>query len=196
MQPSELPDLAHTRTRPAHWLATAAALAAAIALAGGLQSATASQPGKTAARPGDHTAPADPRPKTAPDPARVALPLECGAIGSVISQKTTGDLDGDRTPETVVAAHCDAGSGTPPSGIYVLAHDRKGTPRVVATLIDTSRQQTADKLAIHDGTVTATLLGYSSAQTPRCCPDLKETAEWQWKDGKFLRTAGSEPRAL
>ncbi|GAA2232177.1 hypothetical protein GCM10010232_18700 [Streptomyces amakusaensis] len=187
MQTSALPDLAHNRSRPVHWLATAAATAAVVALAGLLQpgAATASQP--------DRAAPAAGRP--APD-VRTPLPLECGSVPSAVVREAVGDLDGDGGLERVVVARCQAGSGTPPSGIYVLAAGRDGTGRVVATLIGPERRQSVERLAIRNGTISAALLGYSSDQVPSCCPDEREEAEWRWSDGKFLRTAPDEARPL
>ncbi|MGX6740210.1 hypothetical protein [Streptomyces xantholiticus] len=183
-----VPDLAHTHAHPVHWLATAAAMAAVVAGAGLVQpdAATASQP---AGGPGTTTAAA---PAAAPDPAAVQLPVECGGHGSVVVKKATGDLDGDGNPETVVAARCDAGSGTPPSGVYVLAKARDAGPRVVATLVEPAQKQSVGALAVRDATITATLLGYSSAAVPSCCPDEQERVKWQWKGGKFVRAAQAE----
>lgn len=118
MQISDLPDLAHTRPRPVHWLATATAMAAVVAAAGLLQpdAATANQPGSTTtARTTPNTAP-----PPAPDTTTVDFPLACGGAKALVTKEATGDLDGDGHPETVAAARCDAGSGTPPSGLYVL----------------------------------------------------------------------------
>lgn len=180
-----VPDLAHTHARPVHWLATAAAMAAVTAGAGLLQpdAATASQQGSGA---GTSTAAA---PAPAPDPAAVRLPIECGGLPSVVTEKATGDLDGDGGPETVVAARCDAGSGTPPSGLYVLAAGRDAGPRVVATLVEPALKQSVGELAVRDRTITATLLGYSSAAVPSCCPDEQERVKWLWAGGKFVRDA-------
>ncbi|MFF0448596.1 hypothetical protein ACFYT4_19650 [Streptomyces sp. NPDC004609] len=195
MQTSAVPDLAHTQTRPVHWLATAAAMAAVVAVAGLLQpeDATASQsPSDRAPEPG-RTAAAAP----APDPAEVELPLECGGAPGRVTRKATGDLDGDGGPETVVVARCDAGSGTPPSGIYVLAGSRDAGPRVVATLLAPADKASVGDLALSDGVITATLLGYSSPNVPSCCPDRQERVKWQWRGGKFVRTSeGAGSQAL
>ncbi|MEU4499189.1 hypothetical protein OG729_31915 [Streptomyces sp. NBC_00210] len=186
MQTSAVPDLAHTHARPVHWLATATAMAGVIAAAGLLQpkSATASQAGpsqtETAAAP-------------APDPAAVVLPLQCGGVKSVVTKQASGDLDGDGGLETVAVARCDAGSGTPPSGIYVLTGGRGTAPRVVATLVEPAQKLSVKEFAVRDGAVTATLLGYSSPDVPSCCPDELENVKWQWRGGKFVRTA--EPEA-
>ncbi|MFJ8078790.1 hypothetical protein ACIQ7Q_33865 [Streptomyces sp. NPDC096176] len=187
-----VPDLAHTHARPVHWLATAAAMAAVMAGAGMLQpeAATASQPGG-----GQRTTTAA-APAPAPDPATVELPIECGSLGNVVTKKASGDLDGDGGPETVVAARCDAGSGTPPSGLYVLSAGPDSDARVVATLVDPALKQSVGALAVRDGAVVATLLGYSSAEVPSCCPDEREEIKWQWQGGKFVRSSPAEARSM
>ncbi|MEU9624660.1 hypothetical protein [Streptomyces sp. NPDC048155] len=189
MQPSELPDLAHTDSRPLHWLATATAMAAVVAAAGMLQpdpAASASTTHRTTAQHG--TAPV-----AAPDPERVAYPLECAGVGSVVAQQAPGDLDGDGRPETVAAVHCDAGSGTPPSGVYVLTRGSGAAPRIVATLVDPAQKMNVGDLAVRDGVVSATLFGYSSADVPRCCPDQQEKVTWRWKGGAFVRSVRAAP---
>ncbi|WP_329212778.1 hypothetical protein OG257_30870 [Streptomyces sp. NBC_00683] len=189
MQSSALPDLAHTDTKPVHWLATAAAMAAVVAAAGLLQpdaaTATASaSEHRTNAQHG--AAPA----AEAPDPADAAFPLDCGTAGYTVADQAAGDLDGDNRPETVAVVHCAAGSGTPPSGVYVLTQASGAAPRVVATLVDPAQKITVTDFAVRDGLVAATLLGYSSADVPRCCPDEQESATWQWKGNAFIKSAG------
>ncbi|MEV7089943.1 hypothetical protein AB0O07_29340 [Streptomyces sp. NPDC093085] len=186
---SDVPDLAHTRPRPVHWVATATAMAGVVALAGLLQpgAATASQTGPKPLREASGGTGGAPLP--APDPAAAAFPLECGPIGTVVTQHAQGDLDGDGNPETVAVVRCDAGSGTPPSGVYVLTRTEKGEPRVVATLVDPRDKLTvAPGLAVQDRMIRATLFGYSSPSVPSCCPDEESDVVWQWKNGAFLRT--------
>ncbi|WP_149180537.1 hypothetical protein [Streptomyces sp. TRM49041] len=187
MQTSAVPDLAHTHARPRHWLATATAMAGVVVLAGLVQPepATASLAG---------TRPAAPAPDApAPDAATATYPLACAGAPTTVARTATGDLDGDGRPETVAAAHCEAGSGTPPHGLYVLTRGRGGGTgaRVVATLVYPADSVGVGHLAVRDGVVTATLLGYSSPDVPRCCPDERETANWRWTGGAFLRTAGT-----
>ncbi|MFE0090834.1 hypothetical protein [Streptomyces sp. NPDC058991] len=179
-----VPDLAHTHARPAHWLATATAMSAVVAVAGLLQpdQARAGQSG------GRETTAAAAAPAPAPDADGVALPLECGGAPTVVVGQATGDLDGDGGRETVVTARCQAGSGSPPSGVYVLARSRSGEPHVVATLLEPARRQSVGELAVRDGVVTAELLGYSSPDVPRCCPDVRETVKWRWSGGKFVES--------
>lgn len=195
MQTSALPDLAHTDAKPVHWLATATAMAAVVALAGLLQpdvstaTATASEHDVTTQR---GSAPVT----TAPDPADVAFPLDCGAAGHTVADSAPGDLDGDGGPETVAVVRCAAGSGTPPSGIYVVTQPSGAAPRVVATLVDPARKLSVTDFTVHDGRVSATLLGYSSADVPRCCPDELESVTWKWEGNAFIKSAGPVGSAL
>ncbi|MGW3123555.1 hypothetical protein ACWDBW_41710 [Streptomyces sp. NPDC001107] len=183
MQQPAVPELAHTHTRPIHWVATATAVSGVMALSSLLQpnSATAAQTPE--ARAG--TA----RTATAPSTTGVQFPLACGPVKAVVQKKATGDLDGDGNPETVAVVHCDAPMGTPPDGVYVLTRAAdSGRPRVVATLLDPKTGDTVSDFAVRDGAVAATLLGYSSDDVPRCCPDVTQSAMWQWKNGAFKRS--------
>ncbi|MEV7073548.1 hypothetical protein ACIQJT_19150 [Streptomyces sp. NPDC091972] len=184
MQQSAVPELAHTHTRPIHWLATATAVAGVVALSSVLQPnpATAAQ----AAGPEARTAPVA---TTAPDPADVRFPIDCGPVEAKVQKRVSGDLDGDGRPETVVVVHCDAPMGTPPDAVYVITHAKgTGEPRVVATLLSPKTRNTVTDFTLSDGAVRATLLGYSTSDVPSCCPDVKEEAKWQWKDGAFIRS--------
>ncbi|MFF3154912.1 hypothetical protein [Streptomyces sp. NPDC057910] len=188
MQNAAVPELAHTHARPVHWIATAAAMAAVVALAGLLTPDAAKASGAPDKR--------DPQLTTAaaPDPGAVTFPLDCGPLGSVVEKKASGDLDGDGVPETVAVVHCRAGAGTPPSGVYVLTRPAVGgaPPRVVATLVDPRSKQTVTDFAIRGGTVAATLLGYSSDDVPRYEPDVRQEVKWRWQGGKFVRSIGAD----
>ncbi|MFF1416961.1 hypothetical protein [Streptomyces sp. NPDC058280] len=195
MQISDVPDLAHTRPRPVHWLATATAMASVVALAGLLQpgAATASQSGSGREAAGSP----DRAPLPAPDPAAVDFPLECAGAGTVVTRKASGDLDGDGSPETVAAVRCRTNSGTPPTGVYVLTRTGESEPRIVATLVDPKdKQSVTGDFAIRDGVVLATLLGYSGPEVPSCCPDQEERVSWQWKNGAFARSEQPEARSV
>ena len=183
MQQSAVPELAHTHTRPIHWLATATALAGVVALSSALQpdAARAAQPAPEAAHAPAAVAP--------PDPAEVDLPLDCGPVGVVVKKQASGDLDGDGRPETVAVVHCDASMGTPPDGVYVLTRSTDAAqPRVVATLVNPKDRTTVSDFAVRDAAVTTTLHGYSSAEVPNCCPDVTDPVKWQWKNGAFVRS--------
>ncbi|MFZ4155972.1 hypothetical protein [Streptomyces pseudogriseolus] len=192
MQPSAVPELAHTHARPIHWMATATAVAGVVALSSVLQPdhATAAAPDA----PHTRSAPAQALP---PDPDGVEFPLDCGPVKLVVKKQASGDLDGDGRPETAVAVHCDAPMGTPPDGVYVLTQAAgSAEPRVVATLVDPKDRTNVDDFAVRDGDVTATLLGYSSADVPSCCPDVRETVKWRWDNGAFVRSTPSDARSV
>ncbi|GGZ87166.1 hypothetical protein GCM10010371_53720 [Streptomyces subrutilus] len=177
--------LAHSHARAVHWLATATAMAAVVALAGLLQPAAGTPAAAAAA--GSGPAAADGPRAAAPDAAAVTYPLDCKGAPQTVTATAEGDLDGDGRPETVAAVRCDAGSGTPPHALYVLTRDpaEGARPRVVATLLEAAQRQTATDLTVRDGEVTATLLGYSSPEVPRYSPDVKKLAKWRWTGGKF-----------
>ncbi|MGW0576417.1 hypothetical protein ACWD25_10695 [Streptomyces sp. NPDC002920] len=182
MQQSAVPELAHTHTRPIHWVATATAVAGVVALTSVLQ------PGPARAAQASGTRPS-PTVTTAPATTGVNFPLDCGPVKALVMRKASGDLDGDGRPETVAAVHCDAPMGTPPDALYVLTQGADSThARVVATLVDTKARSSVMTLAVTDGAVLATLLGYSSPDVPSCCPDVKDSAKWQWKDNTFIRS--------
>ncbi|GAA1907002.1 hypothetical protein [Streptantibioticus ferralitis] len=182
MQPSAGQDLTHTRTHPAHWLATGVAIAAVIGIG-----ALIRPPGASASDAG--SAPA------APDAATAHYPLNCGGGSVDVVAKASADLDGDGRAETVAVVRCHTDFGTPPSGMYVLSAGTSAStpPRVVATLVDPAHKLSVKDLAVTGRTVTATLLGYSSDTVPRCCPDLERKFGWNWRDGRFIATPG--PRA-
>ncbi|MFJ6700411.1 hypothetical protein ACIQM4_30795 [Streptomyces sp. NPDC091272] len=201
MQNSALPDLAHTRPRAVHWLATAAATAAVVALAGLLQPTAATATGATPQHTADgrpDTLPPAPgptragEPVAAPDATAATYPLKCRGGSTTVVKQASGDLDGDHRPETVAAVRCRSGFGTPPTGIYVLTSPQ----RVVATLLDPADQQNVTELTVTGGTVTATLLGYSSENVARCCPDTRGTHKWQWRNGTFTRSATTDARGV
>lgn len=200
MQLSDVPDLAHTRPHAMHWLATATVMVGVVGLAGLLQ------PGDGAPRSGHGVATATTRdhaPFPAPGTAGVDFPLECGGVGSVVTEKASGDLDGDGNPETVAVVRCDGGSGTPPSAVYVLT---RGTgsgasaappARIVATLVTPGdKESVGEGFGIKGGVVLATLLGYSTPDVPRCCPDEKERVSWQWRNGAFVRSDLADGRSV
>ncbi|MFC0598121.1 hypothetical protein [Streptomyces palmae] len=172
-----------------HWVATAAAIAAVMAGASLLQpsdaKASASRPPATRSVP-------------APDPARADYPVECGPARVDVVERASGDLDGDGRPETVAVVRCHSETGTPPSGVYVLAPAARAgaRPTVVATFVDPKERMSVTGFALRGTTVSATLLGYSSPEVPHCCPDLQRKVNWRWRDGKFVLTALPAPGSV
>ncbi len=193
------PDLAHTRTRPVHWLATAAAVAAVIAGSAVVQPSDAEASGSA-----PHAAAVK-----APDPRAAQYPMDCGGARPDVVDRGSGDLDGDGRPETVAVVRCHSSTGTPPSGVYVLSTadsgdsgstrgqgGRAAAPRIVATFVDPEERMSIRDFAVRGKKVSATLLGYSSAKVPRCCPDLQRQVNWQWRDGKFVLSALPVPGSV
>ncbi|MFJ5779669.1 hypothetical protein [Streptomyces sp. NPDC093094] len=192
MQQSAVPELAHTHTRPIHWLATATAVAGVVALSSVVQPDAATAAQAPGAGPGSAPAAAAPPATTGVD-----FPLECGPVKLVVARTAAGDLDGDGRPETVAVVHCDAGMSTPPDGAYVLTQGPDtARARVVATLVDPEDRLKVTDLAVRDGAVLGGLLGYSSPDVPTCCPDVTENVKWQWKNGTFVRSTPSAARSV
>lgn len=177
-------ELPHTRTRMVHWLSTAVALAAVVGGSAFLQ------PSDATARPTDVGSVTAPRP---PDAAKARYPLHCGSSSSAegrevhVQHTSTADFDGDGRSETVALVRCRAGGGTPPNGLYVLADPGHpgGRPAVVSTLVPDKEGMTVRGLKVRGRTVSGTLLGYSSRDVPRCCPDQQRKVKWEWKKGQF-----------
>ncbi|MEU9123743.1 hypothetical protein AB0C96_28430 [Streptomyces sp. NPDC048506] len=183
MQPLAGQDLLHTQPRPMHWLATATAVSAVVAAASFVQPPDATATTSRDARAGQRSA-------AAPDPSKVRFPVECGPNRLDVVQKASGDLDGDGTTETVAAVRCHSETGTPPSGVYVLAQpsDPKAAPRIVATLLAPAQRLTVQELGVEGRAVSAGVLGYSTLDVPRCCPDVHKSVKWQWQGGKFIES--------
>jgi hypothetical protein len=174
VQPSAGPALPHTRARTVHWISTAAALGAVVA-AVALEAAA-----------------------TAPDPRAVSYPLDCAGAPVDVLHQVSGDLDGDGRPETVAVVRCRTGTGTPPSGVYVIASAATagGTPRIAETLVRPEDKRGITGFRLQGRTVRATVLGYSSDTTPRCCPDLRRNYSWEWRDGRYVALPGAMANSI
>jgi hypothetical protein len=190
VQQSAVPELAHTQTRPIHWVATATAVAGVVALSSVVQ-------------PGSATAATGTQPRAAhaavtpPSTDGVAFPLNCGPVKAVVVKKASGDLDGDGRPETVAVVHCDTAMGTPPDGVYVVTRPSDGgRPRVVATLVKPQERYTVTGFSLRAGAVGATLLGYSSDAVPNCCPDVKTPVTWKWSGSTFIRSTPADTHSV
>ncbi|WP_035851253.1 hypothetical protein [Kitasatospora azatica] len=186
---------APARSGPWRWTAVAAGCAALVA--GTLAAAPTVQPvGPASAAGSTSSTPSTPRPlpaSSAPDPAKAQLPLDCGPLPIKVSVSFAADL-GDGIPATVVAAHCQAGSGTAPDGVFVLTAGPDGQPAVHDTLVRWQEGLTVTRLALRsDGTLTARAQGYSTPDIPRCCPDLNVELNWARHGGSYTRTERSVP---
>jgi hypothetical protein len=193
-------DLPHTRARSVHWITTAAAVGAVIAAMAAIQPADATPRTRTAAAPADPKGPAAPTaPVAAPDPLAATYPLTCapGSKPDVVS-RASGDLDGDGRPETAVVVRCHSDTGTPPSGVYVLDAPGKpgGAPRIAVTLVRPQDNRQIRDFRLEDGTVKATVLGFSSDAVPQCCPDMSRTYTWEWRGDRYVALPGPNPNTV
>ncbi|MEC3993123.1 hypothetical protein VSR01_06020 [Actinacidiphila sp. DG2A-62] len=208
MQPSAGPALPHTRTRAVHWLTTAVALGAVVGAVALVQPAdaspTASRPaagqsthGGRAAQGGTGAGRAAPAPAAAPDPNAVTYPLDCApGVSVAVLSHVSADLDGDGRPDTVVVVRCQADTGTPPSGVYVLSAAAGGAPRIVETLVRPQDDREIANFRLQGRTVRATVLGFSGDTVPRCCPDLQRAYTWEWRDGRYVAIPGPPPNSV
>ncbi|WP_327070018.1 hypothetical protein [Kitasatospora sp. NBC_01302] len=200
-------DLAHTTQSPAgrpepgaaarsgpwRWGAVAAACAALVAgtmaAAPGVAPTARSAAGSASGRP--HALPAG----QAPDAAQAQLPLDCGPLPTAVSVSFAADL-GDGIPVTVAAAHCQAGGGSAPDGVFILVAGPDGHPVVHDTLLRWQEGFTVTRLALRsDGAVTALAKGYSTNDVPRCCPDLNVQFDWTRQGAGYQRTQHDTPSA-
>ncbi|WP_052434373.1 hypothetical protein [Streptacidiphilus melanogenes] len=169
---------AHARSKPLHWIATAAGLCGVVGLALAVGPAGAVQTGAAqsgAGQPGAAHPLAGGAAATAPDPAKAKLPIDCGPLPVHVDQHFSAALPGAGAPVTVVAARCDAGAGSPPDGLYVLEAGQAAPIQ----LLDPAKRMTVRSVAMRsDGSIHAVVIGYSSASVPDCCPDLSETLNW------------------
>ncbi|MEE1939165.1 hypothetical protein V1L54_07030 [Streptomyces sp. TRM 70361] len=133
-----------------------------------------------------------------PDADTARYPLDCGPVEPEVTARAEVDFDGDGRAETVAVVRCAAGIGTPPSGVYVLARPvREGAaPRVAETLVDPEEGMSVQSLTVRGRTAFARLLGYSSDEVPRCCPDRARDVEWNWRDGRFVLRAAPTARSV
>ncbi|MFE0464860.1 hypothetical protein ACFW1A_36960, partial [Kitasatospora sp. NPDC058965] len=181
---------AQARSGPLRWGAVAIGCAALVA--GSIAAAPSVRPAGTAPVAAAGTPKAVPT-AAAPDARKAQLPLDCGPLPSTVSVSFAADL-GDGTPATIAAAHCQAGSGTAPDGVFIVTAGPDGTPTVHDTLVDWREGLTVTALALRsDGTLTAKAQGYSTPDVPRCCPDLTVQLSWAHHGTTWSRTQQSTP---
>ncbi|KAB8162485.1 hypothetical protein FH609_022180 [Streptomyces sp. 3MP-14] len=178
--------LPHTHARPRHWLVTAVGVAAVTGVAAFVQ------PTGAGATSGGAVATAG------PDATVAEYPLDCGPFDVLVTDQAEVDLDADGQGETVAVVRCDAGSGSPPNGMYLLTHaaGTDAAPEVTATLVDPGEQMTVDRLATEGAGFSARLVGYSSPDVRRCCPDLQRDVRWEWRDGRLELIADRAPNSV
>ncbi|WP_147465171.1 hypothetical protein [Streptomyces sp. 1114.5] len=176
----------HARTSPWHWALALAGCGAVVA------AALAASPATGTPVPG-HGTPKALAASAAPDPAEVQLPLDCGPFPVKTVLSVPAELGGGR-PGTVVAAHCDTETGTPPDAVFLLGFGSDGRPAVVATLLPERENLTVNRLAVRsDGAITGHAQGYSSEDVPRFRPDISLDLSWTHKGGGWERSQTAAP---
>jgi len=182
-----------------HWLSTAAVLAAVVATAALVQPAGATTAGTATPGSAGNGGATPPPTAAAPDPHAAHYPLTCPpGAGVDVAASVKDDMDGDGTLETVAVVHCRSDTGAPPNGVYVLAAPKSGTgaPRIAATLVDPKEDRQVTGLYARGSAVGATVLGYSSDSTPRCCPDMQRAYTWKWRDDRYVAIPGAGPGSI
>lgn len=74
----------------------------------------------------------------------------------------------------VVQVRCGAGSGTAPDALYTYDVPADGVPTLASTLMGVGDNHLVKSVEVRDGNVHATLLGWTTDEIPRCCPDIEE----------------------
>lgn len=140
--------------------------------------------------------PTYPPPLTEADWQTVSYPFDCGGFGYFVNATHYADLDGDGRVEAVVLVRCDAGAGSPPSGLYVFdGTSAPSNPRLMATLLSPKTDRETNAFTITGTTVTMDGYGYSSPSVPRCCPDEKYRMTWVWDGPHYSYTSERLPCA-
>jgi len=117
----------------------------------------------------------------APAPALVPgallhAPLGCPPGIAVVVQRRLGLRLAH--PYTVVAARCDSGAGSPPSGVYLVAGQGPAAS-LTQTLVGPAAQLQVASLTATATGIAVSAAGYSRPNVPRCCPDLTLTLTWR-----------------
>ncbi|MFD5464208.1 hypothetical protein ACFWIQ_15510 [Kitasatospora sp. NPDC127059] len=185
--PQGLTRPGHARTAPWHWALALAGCGAVVA------AALAASPATGTPLPARGGTPKALAASTAPDPAKAQLPMDCGPFPVKTVLTVPAEL-GEGHPGTVVAAHCDTDTGTPPDSVYLLGFGPDGRPAVVATLLADRENLTLNRLAVRsDGAITGHAQGYSSDDVPRFRPDVSLDLTWTPKGGGWVRSQSAAP---
>ncbi len=119
--------------------------------------------------------------------ASLSLGMDCAGQPVAVDATAYGTFWAGRA-SVAVSAHCDAGAGSPPSVLTVLVDSAaQGPARPVTTQVLVSEREDLliDRLSATARGLTATGLGFSGSDIPRCCPDTDVRRTWRW-DGARL----------
>jgi hypothetical protein len=120
----------------------------------------------------------------------VTLPIDCGGIGVVKVIDERFDFDGDGTTDSILGVRCDAGAGSPPTGVYAVRATAAG-PKVVGTLVSPEEGLVVRAVTAAPDGVRIEASGYSE-DAPRCCPDLDVSYRFQWNGTTFEQLERNE----
>lgn len=123
--------------------------------------------------------------------------VDCGpGAGVVLVRQHRGDFTGDGLADALLAVRCDTGAGAPPSAVFAIAA-RPAGPEVIDELLKPDLGEVVSGLDVTGPTAVVTAFG-SSADAPRCCPDLGITHTYRWDGTAFddgIRQATPLPEA-
>jgi hypothetical protein len=94
------------------------------------------------------------------------------------------DLTGDGLTEAIVAASCFTTTSQNPINVFIYdGADRRSPLARLVTIGKDQYLQTAE-VRTKDATITVTSRALSD-KAPRCCPDLRITQKYAWRDAEF-----------
>lgn len=124
------------------------------------------------ARGGDQTDRGSDRAPAPVDWSAVRFPMECH--GMPYDVRDARPLTADNRVY-VVQVRCSSGAGAAPDALYTYDVPADGgTPTLASTLMGIGENHLVKSVEVHDGNVHATLLGWTTDDIPRCCPDIEE----------------------
>lgn len=127
--------------------------------------------GPDGARDGAQTDRGTERAPAAVDWSGVRFPMECHGVPYEV--RDARPLTADNRAYAVVV-RCGAGSGTAPDALYTYDVPPGGVPTLASTLLAVGDNHLVESIEVRDGAVHATLLGWTTDDIPRCCPDVEE----------------------
>ena len=96
------------------------------------------------------------------------------------------DLTGDGLTEAIVAAACWTDTSQNPINVFVYDGTDRRTP--LARLLTIGKDQYLKTATVRTKGATITVTSEAlSDDAPRCCPDLKITQRYEWRDAEFHR---------
>ncbi len=108
-----------------------------------------------------------------------------------ISGVRYADLTGDGLDEAIVAAACRTTTASNPISVLVYDGADRRAPLRRLGAVGTSQYLVSAKVTTRGRTLTVTSRALGD-RAPRCCPDLRITQTYEWRDGELRRVAIDE----